>query len=651
MKLLKFALSFLWISSWAMFPFSLPAQNVVRESKQQLLSPDGNYCFTFYQRLFGKDNLRMYYTLTYKGKVVINECELGIEIQNGLLESALAIPEDTCTYWCENLKMTGIDRRKEDMTWQTVYGERDSVRDHYNELVLHFKKGEDGTPSKVYYDKRRFYDMDIVIRAYDEGIALKYHFPETTNGLFLHITGERTSFTFPTNTKAYYEKWAQGPYTLLPLKNWPGESERPLLLLLPNGLDVALTEAKMVDFVRGKFKLSDRKASSVQVSLYDNSVDMITPFDTPWRVIMVAEKPVSLINHKDLILNLNDPCKIKDTSFIKPGKAFRVSQLDQISALKAVDFAVSHGIQYIHLDAGWYGPEMKVEASALKSAPNRNLNIPVLSKYAASKGIGVWLYVNQRALSSQLDSILPLYQKWGIKGIKFGFVQVGNQMWTTWLHEAVRKCARYHLMVDIHDEYRPTGYSRTYPNLLTQEGVRGNEEMPDADHNTLLPFTRFLAGPADYTLCYFNHRIKNTHAHQLAMAVVYYSPLQFMFWYDRPDDYKGEAELKFWKDIPTVWDDSKALDGIPGKYIVQARRSGSTWFVGAMTNRESRDIVIKTAEFLKKGVHYRVDVYQDDPRLTTSTKVASSSMRIKAGKAMHFHLQPSGGVALEFNEE
>jgi alpha-glucosidase len=119
----------------------------------------------------------------------------------------------------------------------------------------------------------------------------------------------------------------------------------------------------------------------------------------------------------------------------------------------------------------------------------------------------------------------------------------------TWLHDAVRKCGEYNLMVDIHDEYRPTGFSRTYPNLMTQEGIRGNEEMPDATHNTTLPFTRYLAGAGDYTLCYFNNRVKNTKAHQLAMAAVYYSPLQFMFWYDRPEFYQGEEELEFWKAI------------------------------------------------------------------------------------------------------
>lgn len=157
------------------------------------------------------------------------------------------------------------------------------------------------------------------------------------------------------------------------------------------------------------------------------------------------------------------------------------------------------------------------------------------------------VYVNQRALVQQLDTLLPLYKKWGLKGVKFGFVQIGNQRWSTWLHDAVRKCGEYDLMVDIHDEYRPTGFSRTYPNLMTQEGIRGNEEMPDATHNTTLPFTRYLAGAGDYTLCYFNNRVKNTKAHQLAMAAVYYSPLQFMFWYDRPEFYQEKKNWNFGK--------------------------------------------------------------------------------------------------------
>ncbi len=232
------------------------------------------------------------------------------------------------------------------------------------------------------------------------------------------------------------------------------------------------------------------------------------------------------------------------------------------------------------------------------------------------KGVGIWVYVNQRSLYRQLDDILPLYKEWGIKGIKFGFVQIGGQHWTTWLHNAVKKCADYGLMVDIHDEYRPTGWSRTYPNLLTQEGIRGNEEMPDATHNVTLPFTRFLCGPGDYTLCYYNSRVKNTHAHQLVMAAVYYSPLQFLFWYDNVPFAVGE-ELDFWKHCPTTFDESRALGGEPGEWIAQARRAGSDWLVGVMTNTEGRDVVINTADFLTPGKRYDVYIYEDDPQLTT----------------------------------
>lgn len=203
-------------------------------------------------------------------------------------------------------------------------------------------------------------------------------------------------------------------------------------------------------------------------------------------------------------------------------------------------------------------------------------------------------------------------------------------------------------MVDIHDEYRPTGFSRTYPNLLTQEGIGGNEEMPDATHNVNLAFTRYLCGPADYTLSYYNARIKNTRAHQLAMAAVYYSPLQFMFWYDGPMLYDGGEELSFWRRIPTVFDESRAIAGEVGAYIVQARRSGDTWFVGAMTNRDGRTVEIDTSDFLQHGRRYVVDLYSDDPKLSTRSKVRTSRFTLKAGRKLRLPLLPSGGAAIVF---
>ena len=603
----------------------------------QLSSPDGKYTITIEGMTYG---------LTFNNKVVVEHGLLGVDIDNRLFESALAVPRGVHENWCSDLTLESVDSMESvDTTWTPLYGENRQVRDHYNQLVLHYEKGSNGQGTiSEGYDKRKYYAMDIVVRAYDEGIAFRYHFPETSNGLFLHVTGEQTSFRMPDGTLAWYEEWAQGPYDKRPLKGEWFESERPLLLQTSDGLYVALLEASMKDYARGKFKL--KQENELQIAMY-SSADIISPYDTPWRVVMAAEKAVDLINHKDLILNLNSERDMQhDWSWVRPGKAFRSGKLTKEGIMQSIDYCAQFGFDYVELDAGWYGPEGRVSSDATAVAASRDFTMPDICQYAKSKGIGVWVYVNQRALYQQLDKLLPLYQQWGISGIKFGFVQIGNQQWSTWLHDAVAKCVRYHIMVDIHDEYRPTGLSRTYPNVLTQEGIRGNEEMPDATHNVLLPFTRYLCGPADYTLCYFNGRVKNTKGHQLAMAAVYYSPLQFYFWYDNPFVDKGEAELQFWKDCPTVFDESIALDGIPGEYIVQARRAGSEWFVGAMTNTEERTINIPT-DFLPKG-RYQVELYNDDATLTTRTKVAVKHMTVKSGKPITLTLQSSGGAALHF---
>lgn len=618
---------------------------IVGYAAEALQSPGGKYNFVFEQ----KDG-RLTYRLDYAAKQVIEEGELGVNIDNHLVESAMGIPVDNSNVWTNGMEVTSVDRRSEDNTWKTVYGEYAQIRDHYNEMTIHLLKGGKHQGASNAYDKRQQYLLDIIVRAYDEGVAIRYHFPEATNGLFMHITDDLTAFRFAPGAEAYHYAWAQAHANKVKLLKseaaWKDEAERPLTLQLANGLYAAIGEAALTDFVRGKLKL--KADNELQMAMFD-SADIITAYDMPWRFIMVGEKAIDLINNKQMVLNLNVPCKIQDTSWIKPGKAFRVCRLDMKTCMEGVDFCVDRGLQYIELDAGWYGPEMKMSSSALKVLETRDIDMPKLCQYAKSKDIGVWVYVNQRALYQELDQLLPLYEKWGICGIKFGFVQIGSQEWTTWLHNAVKKCADHHIMVDIHDEYRPTGWSRTYPNLMTQEGIGGNEEMPDAEHNTILPFTRFLCGPADYTPCYFNGRVKNTKAHQLAMPVVYYSPITFLYWYDLPNVYKGEKELDFWKYCPTVWDESKALQGEIGEYIVQARRSGNDWFVGAMNGLQARGITLNTADFLQKGKKYRVEIYNDDPKLNTRTNVSTVVQTIKAGKILKLHLQPSGGAALRFS--
>jgi alpha-glucosidase len=282
--------------------------------------------------------------------------------------------------------------------------------------------------------------------------------------------------------------------------------------------------------------------------------------------------------------------------------------------------------------------------------------------YAKKHGIGVFVYVNQRALYAQLDEMLPLYKSWGIDGIKFGFVQVGSHRWTTWMHEAVMKCAKYGLLVDIHDEYRPTGFSRTYPNLLTQEGIMGNEEMPTATQNTIQPFTRYIAGAADYTVCYYVQKsileaagkknprcIQTTSAHQMAFSVICYSPLQFLYWYDKPSDSQDEPELEFFDNVPTVWDDTKVLGGKPGEFVSMARRSGNKWFVGIITNDEERELRL-AFDFLEPGKEYWAHLYYDDPKVKTRTKVGIKKIKLTNQSVMDIKLKATGGEAIMIEE-
>lgn len=573
------------------------------------------------------------YVTSYQQKEIIQSSALGIEGWDQLsLHSVTSIQKDT--------------------SWKPVYGERNIVRDHYNAKVFAFWKNNNERQT-----------IQIEVRAYNEGVAFRYAFPEyNSGGADIVISKELTAFTLPDDAKAWFTDHAQGSYRLLPLKNWPGQAERPLTLQLSSGLYASIAEAQVVDYCRTKFALSSSKQNTIVCSMYDK-VELTTPFSTPWRVIFIAEKPIQLLQNNDLILNLNDPGRIKNTTWIKPGKVMREVTLSTKGAKELVDFAAKRHLQYIHFDAGWYGAEESAASDAThvnvdpRRNPKNDLNLQEVIRYAKQKGIGVWLYVNQRALVRQLDTLLPLYEKWGVAGIKFGFVHVGSHRWTQWLHEAVKKCAAHHLMVDIHDEYRPTGFSRTYPNLLTQEGVKGNEEFPDATDNTILPFTRFLCGPADYTICYY-HRpelkpalagstrvLKTTSVHQMALPVIFYSPLQFMYWYDKPADSHDEPELEFFDKVPTVWDDSKIIDGDIGQFITVARRSGRQWFVGSITNNNERNITIPFS-FLDAGKKYKATVYYDDASSPVRTKVSIRSFEVDASKTLEFHLPASGGNAI-----
>lgn len=605
-----------------------------RAESVQMTSPDGKGVLTVKD-----DSGRIEYSIAWGGKMIIQPSCLGLEIGKPMLDG---------------LKIAGVRALgKHDESWRPVYGERAEIPDRYNSWEFDVNSG----------DKKAF---TIIVRAYDEGIAFRYRI----HGGYFKVTDEFTEYTLPEGTLAYFTPRAQTEYSVLPLRDWPGdgESDRPLLLKLPSGSFACLAEAGVVDYVRTKFKLSPDKPGTVRAAMY-GTVEDVAPYDAPWRLVMYGEKAGDILEHNYMFYNLNPPCAIKNPSWIKPGKVMREVTLTTEGGRNVVDFAEKHNLQYVLFDAGWYGFEYDKasDATTVTLDPRRNpdphaLDLQAVIDYARSKGIGVLLYVNQRALQQQLDEILPLYKSWGVAGVKFGFVQVGSQVWTRWMHEAVRKCAEYGLMVDIHDEYRPTGVSRTWPNLMTQEGVRGNEEFPDAFNNTMLPFTRFVAGPADYTICYYrqdfgklnsdadahgvprSRTIKTTPAHQLALAAIYYSPLQLLYWYDKPTDSQDEPELKFFDDVYTVWDESKVLEGEPGEYVTMARRHGDEWFIGTITNAGRKAEV--GLDFLPEG-KFVAEIYTDgDKSIPTRTKVRVSSYLVSSADTLHFNLRDSGGAAI-----
>lgn len=507
-------------------------------------------------------------------------------------------------------------RNSVDQTWQPIYGERSSIPELYNELILSLQS--DGNQK----------EMTLKVRLYNEGLAFQYAFDEMDFWNRV-VEDEKTQFFFKDDCPTWVSGNAQSAYVQTKLSALQGVGDRPQVVQLNDRRFVAVGEAALVDYSRMKLGKNDAGIGLQTVLSGKVNLDM-ADYHSPWRYVMVATHPGELVQNNSLILNLNEPNQIKNTSWIKPGRVIREVTLTTAGSLACVDFAAQHQIEYVEFDAGWYGPEndVKSDATTITIDPARSkgpLDLHQVIDYANSKGVGIIVYVNMKALHNQLDQILPLYKKWGIKGVKYGFVDVGDQYSTAWLHHAVRKAAKYELMVDIHDEYRPTGYSRTYPNLVTQEGIRGDEESPSLKQSIYTYYNRMICGAGDNTNCYFAERVTENmggRAAQLAKAVALYSPWQFIYWYDRPEKspsraggagsaesvIKVDAITDFYTSIPVVWEESKFIDGEMGEYAVVARRSASDWYIAILNAGEQRRISIPL-DLLKNPNDYQATLY------------------------------------------
>ncbi len=332
-------------------------------------------------------------------------------------------------------------------SWMNNFGAKKVVPDNYNQLKI-FMAGDGKT-------------MNLIFRAYNEGVAFAYEFPAREKPDSILIEDENIHFRFGSDYLTWSAARAQAQYSHVHLSEIEKGCERPLLIEMDTAHSVAIGEAKLVDYSRMKF-YPDTSSQNAIVSRLDDKVYKALPFQSPWRYILIGRNPGDLLEKNYMLLNLNDPSGIKDESWIKPGKVVRETTLTTDGAKRLVDFISAHNMQYIEFDAGWYGYEYSDSSDArrVNVDPKRSrgpLDLQDIISYAHSKNTGVLLYVNRRALERQLDEILPLYSKWGVSGIKFGFVQVGTQPVTAWMHEAIRKAADYKMIIDVHDEYRPTG--------------------------------------------------------------------------------------------------------------------------------------------------------------------------------------------------
>jgi alpha-glucosidase len=333
---------------------------------------------------------------------------------------------------------------------------------------------------------------------------------------------------------------------------------------------------------------------------------------------MIGDTPGDLIE-SDIILNLNETCAIADPSWIKAGKVAwpwwsgRVvtgvefeGGMNTATQKHYIDFAADYGLEYLLIDAKWYGPHKDPTQDITTTIPE--IDLPEILNYARSLNIGVLLWLNWQNTRDQMDKAFPLYEKWGIKGVKIDYMNSDSQEIVNFYHRVVKKAAEHHLLVDFHGSYKPTGIRRTYPNLITREGILGLEhtkwsEKVTPEHNVTIPFTRMLAGPMDYTpggfqqvtrekfeSRYESPMVMGTRCHHLAMFVVYESPLQMCS--DYPGAYRGQAGAELIRYIPSTWDETRVLKGKIGDFIAIARKHNEEWFVGVMTDWEPRTLTL-----------------------------------------------------------
>jgi alpha-glucosidase len=654
--------------------FAICLMNACDKDKKSVIdSPDGKTSVSFIL-VDGS----IYYSVGKEGKSIVNLSALGFEL-NGQ-------PSFKCPFRVKNIGVSSFDE-----TWEQPWGEEITVRNHYNEMKIELQEKSD--------EKRL---LNLTFRAFNDGIGFRYEIPGQANIHNFEISSEITEFALATNDSAwsipaykgeYYEMlWAKSPVNKLDTVT------TPITIETADGKYIAIHEANLTDYPKMNL-YPEGTTLKTDLTPWANGIKTYstTPFVSPWRIIILADDLNQLVNSR-MMLNLNEPCKIEDTSWIKPAKYVGIwwgmhmekyswSQGPKHGATtkntKAyIDFAAAHHIQGVLVEGWNYGWDGNWVANGNRfsfTRPYPDYALEELVRYAAGKNIELIGHNETGGATvnyeNQLDSAFRFYNKLGIHAVKTGYVNKlldkkerhSSQYGVRHFRKVIETAAQYRIMIDNHEPVMPTGLQRTYPNLMTQEGVRGQEY--DAwsqdggnppEHTTILPFTRGLAGPMDFTFGTFNFANpvhpqtcpRTTVAKQLALYVVIYSPFQMAS--DLPENYEGKPAFEFIELVPTNWGETIILDGKIGDYVMTARkdRDSGDWYVGAITDENSRKLDLKF-DFLGKGKKYKAKIFKDAPGSDWKTNpypVLIEELEVNSESNLELSLAPGGGAALQIKE-
>ena len=631
------------------------------KADNKVTSPDGKIAFSVENTADG-----LFYTVTDGADTVVAPSRLGFELRNG-----------------ENLTefdILGASAASADTTWETVWGESRLVRDNHNELLLNMKDRQTGLL------------VDLQVRVFDDGFGFRYVFPEQQRDSLV-IMKELTEFNVPAGSTVWAlspESYSyEGYYEKTPVAEI--DTVRTPLTMQAPGRYISIHEANLTDYP--KMNIVRTGASTLTASLVPWSdgvaAYLATPSRTPWRTMIIGDKPGDLVTSY-LTLNLNEPQAFEDASWCKPMKYMGVwweMHLDKgtwyagprhsantANVKKYIDFCSENGIPGLLVEGwniGWEGDWPKNQHFDF-TKPYDDFDIDEITRYAAEKGVKIIGHHETAAwvtnYENQLDDAFDYYTGHGINDVKTGYVNYymdGKED-----HSSQYGVRHYRKGVETainnHEPVMPTGIQRTYPNLMSQEGVRGQEWSawdPDGgnkpEHTVVMPFTRGLAGPMDFTFGTFNFdnpnhpesRVQTTLAKELALYVVIYAPLQMAS--DLPENYAAHPDaFQFIKDVPTDWEKTVVADAVIGDYVVTARqdRNSSDWYLGAVTDEESRTLDVPLS-FLEPGVKYEATIYADAPDADWKTNPAAyviTKELVDSDKTLKLNLAAGGGAAVRF---